>query len=44
MQELCDFYRKGLTEAGIDYHLINTKQPYDQALSAYLSRRAKIRK
>jgi uncharacterized protein (DUF58 family) len=44
MQELCAFYRKGLSEVGIDYHLINTRQPYDQALSAYLGRRAKIRK
>jgi uncharacterized protein (DUF58 family) len=44
MQELCAFYRKGLSEAGIDYHLINTRQSYDQALSAYLNRRAKIRK
>jgi uncharacterized protein (DUF58 family) len=43
MQELCAFYRKGLSEVGIDYHLINTRQPYDQALSAYLARRAKIR-
>ncbi len=44
MQELCTFYRKGLSEAGIDYHLINTRQSYDLALSAYLNRRAKIRK
>jgi len=44
MEELCAFYRKGLAEAGIDYRLINTKQPYDKALSAYLDRRAKTRK
>jgi len=44
MKELCDFYRKGLTEVGIDYQMINTRQPYDQALSAYLGRRAKMRK
>jgi len=44
MQELCTFYRKGLSEVGIDYHLINTRQPYDKALSAYLGHRAKIRK
>jgi hypothetical protein len=44
MQELCTFYRKGLAGAGIDYHLINTRQPYDQALSAYLNRRARTRK
>lgn len=44
MQELCAFYRKGLTEVGIDYQLINTRQPYGQAFSAYLNRRSKIRK
>jgi uncharacterized protein (DUF58 family) len=44
MQELCDFYRKGLAEVGIDYHLINTAHSYDKALSAYLQRRAKSRK
>jgi uncharacterized protein (DUF58 family) len=43
MQELCDYYRKGLTEVGIDYHAINTRQPYDQALSAYLARRARLK-
>ena len=44
MQSLAAFYRKGLTEIGADYHLIDTAQPYEQALSAYLSRRTKIRK
>lgn len=44
MRELCDYYRKGLTEAGVDYHLINTRRPYDQALSAYLNRRARTRR
>jgi uncharacterized protein (DUF58 family) len=44
MDELCAFYRQGLTSVGIDYHLINTRQPYDQALSAYLARRARTRK
>lgn len=44
MRELTDFYRKGLAEMGIDYHLINTKQPYDQALSTYLNRRARMRR
>jgi uncharacterized protein (DUF58 family) len=44
MQELCEFYRKGLAEVGIDYHLINTAQSYDKALSAYLQRRARSRK
>lgn len=44
MESLCAFYRKGLTEMGVDYHLINTSQSYDHALSAYLARRAKVRK
>lgn len=44
MQSLAAFYRKGLTEIGADYHLIDTAQQYEQALSAYLSRRTKIRK
>ena len=44
MRELCDYYRKGLAELGIDYHLINTAQPYDQALTAYLNRRAQNRR
>ena len=35
---------KGLVGAGIDYHMMNTRQPYDQALSAYLSRRTRLRK
>ena len=34
----------GLVELGIEYHLINTRQPYDQALSAYLNRRARTRR
>lgn len=44
VQELCAYYRKGLSEVGIEYQLINTKQSFDQALSAYLNRRAKTRK
>jgi uncharacterized protein (DUF58 family) len=44
MQSLAAFYRKGLTEIGADYHLIDTAEPYETALSAYLNRRAKIRK
>jgi uncharacterized protein (DUF58 family) len=44
MRELCDFYRKGLAEVGIDYQLVNTRQPYDKALHAYLARRVKTRK
>ena len=35
VKQLGDFYRKGLSDSGIDYQLINTQQPYDQALSAY---------
>ncbi|MBI2805812.1 MAG: DUF58 domain-containing protein [Planctomycetes bacterium] len=44
MQELCGFYKKGLAEMGIDYHLVNTRQSYDQVLSAYLNRRARTRR
>jgi uncharacterized protein (DUF58 family) len=44
MQELCGFYRKGLAELGIDYQLVNTRVPYDQALTAYLRRRARNRR
>jgi uncharacterized protein (DUF58 family) len=44
MESLTAFYRKGLTEMGADYHLIDTARPYEQALSAYLNRRTKIRK
>ncbi len=44
MRELCAFYRKGLTEVGIDYQLLNTRQPYDQAMSAYLQRRMRTRR
>ena len=44
MQSLSAFYRKGLTDMGADYHLIDTAAPYEQALSAYLNRRTKIRK
>ena len=41
MRELCAYYKRGLAEVGIDYHLINTRTSYDQALIAYLNRRAK---
>jgi uncharacterized protein (DUF58 family) len=44
MHELTAFYRKGLSEMGADYHLIDTTQQYEHALSAYLNRRTKIRK
>jgi uncharacterized protein (DUF58 family) len=42
IREVCQFYRQGLTDVGIDYHLFNTRQPYDQALAAYLQRRSRI--
>lgn len=37
-------YRKGLADAGIDYHRLDTRQPYDAALSAFLARRARVRR
>lgn len=43
MEETGEFYRKGLREMGVDYEAINTRQPYDVALSAYLQKRAGIR-
>lgn len=44
MRSLCEFYRKGLAEAGVDYQLVNTRTPYDQALTAYLRRRTRNRR
>jgi uncharacterized protein (DUF58 family) len=44
MTDLCAFYRKGLADVGVGYQLMNTRQPYDKALSAYLELRAKTRK
>jgi uncharacterized protein (DUF58 family) len=44
MQELCDYYKRGLAELGADYRLVNTRQPYDQALTTYLNRRARSRR
>jgi uncharacterized protein (DUF58 family) len=44
MRESCAFFRRGLAEIGVDYHLVTTTDPYHKALSAYLSRRARIRK
>lgn len=41
VREIGEFYTKGLTGAGIDYHPINTTQAYDHALWAYLQRRAR---
>jgi uncharacterized protein (DUF58 family) len=43
-RELGEFYRKGLTEVGIDYQPVTTRQPYDTALSAYLNRRTRTRR
>jgi uncharacterized protein (DUF58 family) len=37
-------FSKGLADAGIDYLCIDTRQPYDEALSAYLARRARVRR
>ncbi|MCE9592300.1 MAG: DUF58 domain-containing protein [Planctomycetes bacterium] len=44
VRETNEFYKKGLTGAGIDYQPINTTQPYDHALWAYLQRRALVGK
>jgi uncharacterized protein (DUF58 family) len=44
MDDLVAFYRKGLTEVGIDYQMLNTRTPYNEALSAYLQRRARTRR
>jgi uncharacterized protein (DUF58 family) len=44
LDELQSFYRKGLSEVGIDYQPINTAQRYDQVLSAYLRRRVRLGK
>lgn len=43
-RELEEFYRRRLTEVGIDYHPITTREPYDTALSAYLNRRIRTMK
>lgn len=43
VRELSEFYRSGLSAAGIDYEPINTRRPYDLALAAYLRRRAALR-
>jgi uncharacterized protein (DUF58 family) len=44
IRQLCDFYRKGLAETGVDYQLVDTRVPYDQILTAYLRRRARTRR
>ncbi|MBI2437717.1 MAG: DUF58 domain-containing protein, partial [Lentisphaerae bacterium] len=43
LRDLQAFYHKGLSQAGIDYEPLNTRQPYDLALAAYLRRRARLR-
>ena len=43
LAEETELFRKGLLEVGIDYVPLNTREPYDQAFSAYLNRRSKIR-
>lgn len=43
MEGLQQFLVRQLREAGVDYEPINTQQPYDLALAAYLKRRAGLR-
>ncbi len=42
MDELIQTYRARCADAGIDYTLIDTTTPFDQALSRYLGRRKKL--
>lgn len=42
-EELQTFYRTELREAGVDYEPLDIREPYDQALMAYLRRRADLR-
>ena len=44
MNELLTLYKTKLTEANIDYVPLDTRQPFDHALSAYLQRRGRMRK
>ncbi|MFM1896023.1 MAG: hypothetical protein RLZZ385_1097 [Pseudomonadota bacterium] len=41
LNEFLDFCRKKCQSSGVDYCLLNTSKPLDEALSAYLSKRAK---
>ena len=41
IENFCDFYRRECRRSGIDYSLLNTSEPLNVALSAYLSKRAK---
>ena len=43
MEEIVETYRRGCAEAHIDYALIETSTPFDQALSRYLAQRKKMR-
>lgn len=44
VRELGAFYKKGLTDAGIEYVPADTRQSYDKLLSAYLARRTRTRR
>ncbi len=41
VENFCSFYRQKCQAGGIDYCLLNTAEPLDMALSAYLAKRAK---
>ena len=41
LNNFCSLCRKQCWNCGIDYHLLNTSEPMDSALSSYLMRRAK---
>lgn len=41
LERFCSFYRQQCQASGIDYCLLNTAKPLDNALSTYLSKRAK---
>ena len=44
VRELNEFYRKGLTEVGVSYQAVDTRQGFDTLLSAYLARRTRTRR
>lgn len=41
LNEFLDFCRKQCQSSGVDYCLLNTAEPLDEALSAYMTKRAK---
>ncbi|MBF0280519.1 MAG: DUF58 domain-containing protein [SAR324 cluster bacterium] len=41
LEKFCEFCRKKCRVNGIDYHLLNTSEPLDVALSSYLTKRIK---